>query len=80
MAENDFDYLTENAISGQDKGVLKNLSTMGEKLKELQCTMLAAQAEAERAKRNLNIMLMLLFHRKCSVQVLILLVFHLVVV
>lgn len=51
MAENDFDYLTENAISGQDKGVLKNLSTMGEKLKELQCVMLAAQAEADRAKK-----------------------------
>ena len=51
MAENDFDYLTDNAISGQDKGVLKNLSAMGEKLKELKCVMLAAQAEAERAKK-----------------------------
>lgn len=51
MAENDFDYLTDNTISGQDKGVLKNLSAMGEKLKELKCVMLAAQAEADRAKK-----------------------------
>lgn len=51
MAENDFDYLTDNTISSQDKGILKNLSIMGEKLKELQCKMLAAQVEADRAKK-----------------------------
>lgn len=49
MAENDLSYL-EN-ISTQDKGVLKNLSTMGEKLKELQLKMLETQAAAEQAKK-----------------------------
>lgn len=49
MAENDLSYL-EN-ISTQDKGVLKNLSTMGEKLKELQIKMLETQAAAEQAKK-----------------------------
>lgn len=49
MAENDLSYL--ESISTQDKGVLKNLSTMGEKLKELQLKMLETQAAAEQAKK-----------------------------
>ena len=47
----DLDYLTEYSIAQSDKTVLKNLSEMGEKLKELQLNMLKAQAEAERAKK-----------------------------
>ena len=50
MAESEFGYL-ENAISSQDKNVLKNLSTMGEKLKELQLKMLEAEAAADQAKK-----------------------------
>ncbi|MBD5398495.1 hypothetical protein HDR60_03240 [bacterium] len=46
-----YDYLTEDSISSQDKSVLKNLSSMGEKLKELQCKMLETQAAAELAKK-----------------------------
>ena len=49
MAE-DFSYL-DSGISDQDKGVLKNLSQMGEKLKELQMKMLEAQVIAEQAKK-----------------------------
>lgn len=49
MAE-DLSYLTES-ISEQDKGVLKNLSSMGEKLKELQVKMLETQALADAAKK-----------------------------
>ena len=48
MAEN-FDYL--NPINTSDKEVLKNLSQMGEKLKELQLKMLEAQTLAEQAKK-----------------------------
>lgn len=44
-----FDYL--NPISSADKGVLKNLSQMGEKLKELQLKMLETQTLAEQAKK-----------------------------
>lgn len=52
MAENDLSYLTEaTSISESDKGVLKNLSTMGEKLKELQLKMLETQTAAEQAKK-----------------------------
>ena len=51
MAEDNLDYLTEPGITAQDKGVLKNLSAMGEKLKELQLKMLEAQATAEQAKK-----------------------------
>lgn len=51
MAENDLSYLENAGISTEDKGVLKNLSAMGEKLKELQMNMLAAQAAAEQAKK-----------------------------
>lgn len=47
---NDFDYLT-SGISDTDKSVLKGLSAMGEKLKELQLKMVEAQAEADRAKK-----------------------------
>jgi hypothetical protein len=47
----DLDYLTECSIAQSDKTVLKNLSEMGEKLKELQLNMLKAQTEAERAKK-----------------------------
>ena len=46
----DLSYLTES-ISEQDKGVLKNLSSMGEKLKELQVKMLETQALADAAKK-----------------------------
>ena len=49
MAE-DFSYL-DSGISEQDKGVLKNLSQMGEKLKELQLRMLETQTIAEQAKK-----------------------------
>lgn len=48
--ENNLDYL-DVGISEQDKGVLKNLSSMGEKLKELQLKMLEAQAAVEQAKK-----------------------------
>lgn len=48
--EENFDYLSEG-IESQDKTVLKNLSQMGEKLKDLKLKMLAAEAEAERAKK-----------------------------
>lgn len=44
-----FDYL--NPINSADKGVLKNLSQMGEKLKELQLKMLETQTLAEQAKK-----------------------------
>lgn len=47
---NDQSFLTEG-IQTEDKTVLKNLSTMGEKLKELQTKMLETQAEADRAKK-----------------------------
>lgn len=50
MAENDFDYLS-SGIQTEDKGILKNLSEMGEKLKELQIKMLEAQAAADQAKK-----------------------------
>jgi len=49
MAE-DFSYL-DSGISEQDKGVLKNLSQMGEKLKELQLKMLETQQIADQAKK-----------------------------
>lgn len=49
MAEN-FDYLN-TGIKDEDKGVLKNLSTMGEQLKNLQLKMLEAQAAADAAKK-----------------------------
>lgn len=48
--ENDLSYL-DTGISTQDKGILKNLSAMGEQLKALQVTMLEAQAAAEQAKK-----------------------------
>ena len=51
MTESDLSFLSEEVISTQDKGVLKNLSAMGEKLKELQVKMLEAQATAEQAKK-----------------------------
>lgn len=51
MAEDDYDYLTESTFSSQDKNVLKNISVMGEKLKELKSNMLKAQAVAEQAKK-----------------------------
>lgn len=38
-------------ISVEDKGVLKNLSTMGERFKELQKRMLEDQARAEQSKK-----------------------------
>jgi len=50
MAENDFDYL-DAGIQQQDGAVLKNLSQMGEKLKELKIAMDAAAATAEQAKK-----------------------------
>lgn len=50
MSNNDFSYLS-GAISESDKGVLKNLSAMGEKLKELQIKMLETQVAAEQAKK-----------------------------
>ena len=43
-----FDYLK---INETDKGVLKNLSEMGEQLKQLKLNMLAAEAAAETAKK-----------------------------
>ena len=49
MAE-DLSYLS-SGIQEQDKGVLKNLSTMGEKLKELKLAMDVKAAEAEQAKK-----------------------------
>lgn len=49
MAE-DFSYLGSGIVE-QDKGVLKNLSQMGEKLKELQIRMLEAQTIADQAKK-----------------------------
>lgn len=45
------EFLENTTIADSDKSVLKNLSKMGEKLKELQVAMLAAQAEAERTKK-----------------------------
>ena len=48
--EENFDYL-DSGISEQDQGILKNLSQMGEKLKELQARMLETQAVAEQAKK-----------------------------
>lgn len=50
MAENDFDYL-DASIQQQDGTVLKNLSQMGEKLKELKINMEAAITSAEQAKK-----------------------------
>lgn len=51
MAENeDLSYL-DTGISTEDKGVLKNLSAMGEQLKNLQLKMLEAQAAADAAKK-----------------------------
>lgn len=50
MAEDNFDYLNAG-ISKEDKGVLKNLSRMGEKLKELQIKMLETAAAADQAKK-----------------------------
>lgn len=47
--ENELDYLS--GISSEDKGVLKNLSQMGEQLKKLQLRMLETQAAAEQAKK-----------------------------
>lgn len=49
MAE-DFSYLA-SGISEQDQGVLKNLSQMGEKLKELQLKMIETAEIAEQAKK-----------------------------
>lgn len=45
--QNNFDYL----MTEQDTSVLKNLSQMGEHLKELNTRMLAAQAAADAAKK-----------------------------
>lgn len=50
MAE-DLSYLSDTGITQTDKGILKNLSAMGEKLKELKIAMLEAAAEAERTKK-----------------------------
>lgn len=50
MAE-DLSYLEDAGINQQDQSILKNLSQMGEKLKELQLKMLEAQAEADRTKK-----------------------------
>lgn len=50
MADQDLSYL-DAGIQEQDKGVLKNLSTMGEKLKELKLAMDIKAAEAEQAKK-----------------------------
>ena len=49
--EENLDYLTEATIKQEDKSVLKNLATMGEKLKELQLKMLETQALADAAKK-----------------------------
>ena len=50
MAENeDLSYL-DTGISTEDKGVLKNLSAMGEQLKKLQLELLEAQAAADGVK------------------------------
>ena len=48
--ENNYDYLTEG-IQEQDRTVLKNLSQMGEKLKQLRTRMLETQAAAEQTKK-----------------------------
>lgn len=45
------DSFLMDTFTAQDKSVLKNLSTMGEKLKELQLRMLEAQTLAEQAKK-----------------------------
>lgn len=50
MAE-DLSYLENTGINQQDHSILKNLSQMGEKLKELQLKMIEAQAEADRTKK-----------------------------
>lgn len=52
MERND-EFLEEQtqSISTSDRSVLKNLSSMGEKLKQLQLQMLEAQAAAEQAKK-----------------------------
>ena len=50
MAENNFDYLS-TGVSETDKSILKNLSVMGEKLKELQLKMVETAAAAEQAKK-----------------------------
>lgn len=49
MAEDNLDYL--KPIQAEDKTVLKNLSAMGETLKELNLAMLKAQEKADRAKK-----------------------------
>lgn len=49
--EENLDYLTEATIKQEDKNILKNLSEMGEKLKELQLKMLETQALADAAKK-----------------------------
>lgn len=46
--ENDFDYLR---VSDSDKNILKHLSEMGERLKQLKEKQLAAEAAAENAKK-----------------------------
>ena len=46
--ENNFDYLS---ISNEDKGVLKNLSQMGEHLKELKAKMIRDAEIAEQSKK-----------------------------
>lgn len=50
MANEDLGYL-DCGIQSTDKQVLKNLSSMGEKLKELQLKMMSAQAAADQAKK-----------------------------
>lgn len=46
--ENDFNYLN---VEQSDKQVLKHLAAMGEQLKELKLKQLAAEAQAEEAKK-----------------------------
>lgn len=48
----DFDYL--NPINNADKGVLKNLSQMGETLKALKLKMIETQAIADQAKKEFD--------------------------
>lgn len=48
--ENDFDYL-QQGIEQNDKQVLRNLTDMGEKLKELKAKQLAAEEVAAQAKK-----------------------------
>lgn len=51
MQENNLDFLENETITQADQGVLKNLSQMGEILKQLKIDMLAKQAEADLAKK-----------------------------